>query len=384
MTTKSWDKIPLGEVLRKNEETIEIAPTDNYQQVTVRLWGKGVVPRGEVSGMELASGRRFRVSAGQFIMSRIDARHGAFGIVPEELDGAIATNDFPSFNINEKRLAPGFLGWLSRTHKFVELCRAASEGTTNRVRLQEENFLGMLVPLPKKVEQDRIVAKLDALTTKVEKIRKNRSGIEKNIEEMLRSSFDRIVKNSPTRRIGEVAPVVRRQVEVRMGEEYLELGIRSFGKGTFHKPALDYLSVGTKRIYIIEPGDLLFSNVFAWEGAIAVVQPEDAGRVGSHRFITCVPKRGVVTAEFLRFYFLTEEGLQKIGEASPGGAGRNRTLGLAKLAKIEVPAPNYEKQIWFNCLQAKCGELLTTQKETEMELNAILPSTLDKAFKGQL
>lgn len=384
MTTKSWDKIPLGEVLRKNEETIEIAPTDNYQQITVRLWGKGVVPRGKVSGMELASGRRFRVSAGQFIMSRIDARHGAFGIVPEELGGAIATNDFPSFNIDQTRLSPGFLGWLSRTHKFVELCRAASEGTTNRVRLQEERFLRMPIALPKKREQDRIVSKLDALSAKVEKIRKNKSGIEKDAEAMLRSAFEKIVKNTPTRRIGKVAPIVRRQVKVRMGEEYSELGIRSFGKGTFHKPALDYLSVGTKKIYLIEPGDLLFSNVFAWEGAIAVVQPEDTGRVGSHRFITCVPKQEVVTAEFLRFYFLTEEGLRKIGEASPGGAGRNRTLGLVKLAEIEVPIPAYEKQVWFNRLQLKVRELLIIQQEVEIELNAMLPSILEKAFNGQL
>ena len=160
MNAKSWVKVPLGEVLTKNEETVEIITTSNYQQITVRLWGKGVVPRGEIAGLELVSGRRFRVRSGQFILSRIDARHGAFGIVPEELDGAIATNDFPSFNINEERLAPGFLGWLSRAHKFVELCRAASEGTTNRVRLQEESFLRMLVPLPEKVEQDRIVTKL--------------------------------------------------------------------------------------------------------------------------------------------------------------------------------------------------------------------------------
>ncbi len=384
MNAKSWVKVPLGEVLTKNEETVEIITTSNYQQITVRLWGKGVVPRGEIAGLELVSGRRFRVRSGQFILSRIDARHGAFGIVPEELDGAIATNDFPSFNINEERLAPGFLGWLSRAHKFVELCRAASEGTTNRVRLQEESFLRMLVPLPEKVEQDRIVTKLDSLAAKIEEVRENKREILQEADAMLHSVYDRIIDGAPFRKMGEVAPVVRREVEARMGEEYPELGIRSFGKGTFHKPALDYLSVGTKRLYRIEPGDLLFSNVFAWEGAIAVAQPEDEGRFGSHRFITCVPKVDTVNVEFLQFYFMTNEGLRKIGEASPGGAGRNRTLGIAKLGEIEVPVPVFEKQVWFYHLQAKVRELLTAQQEAEIELDALLPSILDKEFKREL
>jgi hypothetical protein len=61
-----------------------------------------------------------------------------------------------------------------------------------------------------------------------------------------------------------------------MAERFRGMGnalIRSFGKGTFHKPPLSGSDVGTKRLYRIEPGDLLFSNVFAWEGAIAIAQP---------------------------------------------------------------------------------------------------------------
>lgn len=384
MKGNGWATIPLGEVLEKNEDTIEIDVASRYQQVTVRLWGKGVIPRGEVTGMELAGGRRFRVRAGHFILSRIDARHGAFGIVPDELNGAIATNDFPSFAINDQRVVPGFLKWLSRTHSFVELCRAASEGTTNRVRLKEDRFLQMQIPLPPKPEQDRLVAKLDFVAAKIEEAKDTKADIELEAEAMLHSAFARAIKDAPLRKMDDVAPLVRRQVEIRMGEEYPELGIRSFGKGTFHKPALDFLSVGTKRLYRIEPGDLLFSNVFAWEGAIAVAQPEDTGRFGSHRFITCVPQENVATSEFLRFYFLTQEGLRKIGEASPGGAGRNRTLGLSKHAAIQVPVPAYEEQVWFNRLQTKVGQMLAVQQDVETELDAMLPSVLDKAFKGDL
>lgn len=384
MSTNGWPLTPLGEVLSRNEETIAIEPTTKYQQVTIRLWGKGVVARGETTGLEIAGSNRFVVRKDQFILSRIDARNGAFGLVPDDLDGAIATNDFPSFLINGSRLCPAYLNWLSRTQWFVSQCRAASEGSTNRVRLKEARFLRIKIPLPSRQQQDRIVAKIDAVATRLEEAAHITREMTHEAAAMLRSAFARLTKAVPRWTMSEVAPLVRRPIEVRMGEEYGELGIRSFGKGTFHKPALDFLAVGSKRLYRIEPGDLLFNNVFAWEGAIAVAQPEDAGRFGSHRFITCVPKPGVATADFLCFYFLTPEGLEKIGKASPGGAGRNRTLGLEKLAGIEVPVPAYEHQLWFDRLQQKVKEMLAAQQEEVVELDAMLPSILDRAFKGEL
>ena len=165
---------------------------------------------------------------------------------------------------------------------------------------------------------------------------------------------------------------------------YPELGIRSFGKGTFHKPSLSGIEIGNKRVFFIEPGDLVFSNVFAWEGAIAVVKQDDVNRVGSHRFITCVPNPNIATPGFLCFYFLTNTGLEKIGAASPGGAGRNRTLGLEALGNIEVPVPSINDQQWFDALQAEVDTLRQLQAETEKELDAMLPSILDRAFRGEL
>jgi len=195
---------------------------------------------------------------------------------------------------------------------------------------------------------------------------------------------EQIISDTKFKRMEDVAPLVRRKVDISIDDEYPELGVRSFGKGTFHKPVLNGIDVGSKKLYKIEPQDLLFSNVFAWEGAIAVVQPEDKGRVGSHRFISCVVQEKIATPQFLCFYLLSKEGIEKIREASPGGAGRNRTLGLKKLEKIEVPIPDYAKQLWFNDLQNKVENIKRAQKENETELEALMPSILDKAFKGEL
>lgn len=379
-----WPMVPLRELLTRNENTVSLRPDRQYQEVTIRLWGRGVIPRGVVNGADIAADRRVEVSAGQFIISRIDARNGAMGIIPPELDGAIVTNDFPSFNVNRNRMIPEYLGWLCRTFGFVEMCRTASEGTTNRVRLKEDRLMQMRIPLPPLEEQRRIVARIDHLAAKIEEARHYRYQIDHETKALLRSRFSQVIAGAPRRSMGEVAPLVRRPADICDGGEYPELGIRSFGRGTFHKPALDYLEIGSKKLYRIEPGDLVFNNVFAWEGAIAVAQPEDAGRFGSHRFITCVPKEGVATADFLCFYFLTPEGLERIGEASPGGAGRNRTLGLNKLAKIEVPLPAYDQQVAFGRLMQKVRAMQLAREPAGTELDSLLPSILDRAFRGAL
>lgn len=201
---------------------------------------------------------------------------------------------------------------------------------------------------------------------------------------MLLGSFQKVTKAAPRVLMRYVAPLVRRPVNVDPEALYPELGIRSFGNGTFHKPELSGLEIGGKRIFKIEPDDLLFNNVFAWEGAIAVARSEDVGRFGSHRFITCVPKEDMATSHFLCFYFLTNEGLELIRAASPGGAGRNRTLGLEALANIPVPVPDIHAQLWFDGLQAQVYELKKLQAETAAELDALLLSVLDKALKGKL
>ncbi len=140
----------------------------------------------------------------------------------------------------------------------------------------------------------------------------------------------------PRAKLGDIAPIVRRPVEIDIDRAYPELGIRSFGKGTFHKSALAGTDVGSKRLFGIEPGDLIFSNVFAWEGAVAVAQPEDSGRFGSHRFITCAVDSKRAIASFLsRYLTATPEGLEQIRRASPGGAGRNRNLASKNLPRLK-------------------------------------------------
>ncbi len=238
----------------------------------------------------------------------------------------------------------------------------------------------MKIPLLPFEEQRRIVAKLDEVAALVGNRQQIVKVAERETRALLLKAFKRVIEGASYRPMTEIAPLVRRLVDVQPDRSYPELGVRSFGRGAFHKPALEGMEVGSKKLFRIRNGDLLFNIVFAWEGAVAVAREADDGRVGSHRFLTCLPDPGAVTNDFLRFYFLTPEGLWKLGEASPGGAGRNRTLGLKKLAAIEVPVPSIDKQRRFDRLQHQVHEIEATHKLAAQDADSLIPALLHREF----
>ena len=50
---------------------------------------------------------------------------------------------------------------------------------------------------------------------------------------------------------------------------YREIGIRSHGKGIFHKEPTIGKNLGDKRVFKVHPDCFVFNVVFAWEQAIA-------------------------------------------------------------------------------------------------------------------
>ena len=252
------------------------------------------------------------------------------------------------------------------------------QGTAN-VSLREKDLLPVKVPVPPLTEQQRIVAHLDAIEARLSRAHKLREEQEHALQAALRSAFHHLEAHAEWIAMGEVAPLVRREVTVDPEGSYPELGIRSFGRGTFHKPHVLGMET-TRRLFEIHANDLVFNNVFAWEGAVAVALPKDHGRLGSHRFITCVCEQGQALPDYLQFYFLTTDGLEKLGKASPGGAGRNRTLGIRKLAEIQVPIVPLAEQSEFKKLLDIQSKLRTEAAHSGQRTAALLPSLLDRIF----
>lgn len=278
------------------------------------------------------------------------------------------STEFHVIRAHQDFAMPAFLHWHTRADAFRRLGERNMVGSAGQKRVPTEFLRRYPVALPPLVEQKKITAILTAVDDKLDVISRQIESTQTLKQGLMQTLFSRGVgsRNAdgdwvphvrfkivlsmgmPTDwdvcRLGEIAPLIRRPVEISHEGTYPELGLRSYGKGTFHKPALLGSQVGNKRLFEIKAGDLLFSNVFAWEGAVAVAKPADDGRYGSHRYITCAVDETRADTSYLFRYLTTPVGITSLGLASPGGAGRNKTLGLSALANISLPLPPLVEQ----------------------------------------
>ncbi|MEH2360797.1 restriction endonuclease subunit S [Nostoc sp.] len=154
-----YKSVKVSEFLHRVKDPVQLQPEQEYSLVTIKVHHKGVVLRNKTKG-KLIGSKMYRISKGQFILSGIDARNGAFGIVPDELDGAIVTNDFWYFDIDETKVKRDFFYWLTNTPIFLNACIKSSQGVTQRIRLQTKLFFDFEFRFPPLEEQENFLKRI--------------------------------------------------------------------------------------------------------------------------------------------------------------------------------------------------------------------------------
>lgn len=151
-------------------------------------------------------------------------------------------------------------------------------------------------------------------------------------------------------------------VNVEENKLYYQIGIRSHSKGIFHKEAETGKQIGNKRIFWIEPNCLILNIVFAWEQAVAKTSEKEVGMVASHRF----PMYKVLnnSLDYIVDFFKTEKGKQLLQMASPGGAGRNKTLNQDFFLNSKIYLPSLNEQLKTSNLI----ELIEDRIETQIKI----------------
>lgn len=171
----------IGEFLKRNKTAITVQDDIKYKRVTIRVRNGGISLRDEVLGNNIGTKNQFMISKGQFLLSKIDARNGAFGVVPEELDGSIITGNFWTFDVDYGIINPHYLALLATTNAFVGFCAQASNGTTNRHYLQESLFLNIKVPVPSLEEQNKLVEEYNKRILTADRLEKEGQIIDRDI-----------------------------------------------------------------------------------------------------------------------------------------------------------------------------------------------------------
>lgn len=142
----------------------------------------------------------------------------------------------------------------------------------------------------------------------------------------------------------QILDPVSNPVEVLESKDYYQIGVRSHGKGIFHKESVTGKELGNKRVFWVVPHSIIFNIVFAWEGALAITSDEEDGKIASHRFPMYQSKGNQTSINYLKYYLGTKRGTALLKLASPGGAGRNKTLGKENFYNTKVPLSSLPEQ----------------------------------------
>lgn len=185
--------------------------------------------------------------------------------------------------------------------------------------------------------------------------------------------------------LGSVLKLERIPLEINSDTEYVQIGIRSFGRGVFHRLPVKGEELSKLRYFELRPDRLIVSNIMAWEGAIAVSSNEEKGCIASSRFLSYAPT-GDIDLSYINYFFQSEMGRSLIRGTSTGTVLRNQTLSIKDFEAIEVvlPALN-EQQHVAACLDASFSTLARIEalRERERQTVAAMAESLLARVSGE-
>jgi type I restriction enzyme S subunit len=163
-----WKNIKINKLMV--ESRIAGSTGLDAKKITVKIYCKGVFPKEEKRfGSE--NTKYYKRSSGQFIYSKLDFLNGAFGIVPEELDGYETTLDLPCFDFY-KNVSPKFIFYFVGREEFYSRFKNQAIGGRKARRVSTDEFLNTEIRIPSLPEQEKIASVLSAADAEISNLEK--------------------------------------------------------------------------------------------------------------------------------------------------------------------------------------------------------------------
>jgi type I restriction enzyme S subunit len=167
------------------------------------------------------------------------------------------------------------------------------------------------------------------------------------------------------KKLGDLLIYTPREVDKPL-TPFLALGLRSHGKGVFHKIDFDPKAIAMDKLYVVKENDLVINITFAWEQAVAIASKKDEGGLVSHRFPTYTFNLKSAVFLYFKFFILGSKFKSMLDLISPGGAGRNRVMSKKDFLKLEIKIPTIEEQTAIaNILQCADKEIQLLKKNLQ-------------------
>jgi type I restriction enzyme S subunit len=396
--SNNWPTVKLGEILTPATRAETPMPGTAYRQIGVKLWGEGAYERETMDGAQTKYAQLFRTEAGDIIVNKIWARNGSVAVVPSSLAGCYGSGEFPMFAPRPDRLSSEWMHWLTKTRNFWAQCDEKSRGTSGKNRIRPDQFLRVEIPLPQLSEQQRIVAKIEELSAKIKEARVLRKQASEEAEAVVAR---------------EIADLFSRGKEKGWSERPLGDYVIDDCYGTSEKTTDDVsgtavLRMGNIQNGRLEPRDLKYlhlsdkdrSKLLLNKGDILVNRTNSAELVGKCAVFS-LDGEFAFASYIIRLRFDTSRAEPRLVAAyinSPAGRAymfseRKQMTGQANvnattLKALPIALPDLEQQkhimSYLDHLNAQVDVLRQEQSATAVALDALMPSILDKAFRGEL
>lgn len=387
----AWSEVPIGCVARRVNRAEVPQPGKSYRQLGVRLWGEGAYEREAVDGAATRYKTLNRTNTGDIVVNKIWARSGSVSVVQDELDGSYVSSEFPLYEPESAKLLPRWFFWITKTRWFWERCDEKARGTSGKNRIRPSQFEAIGIPLPPLQEQRRIVAKIERLAAKIEEARGLRENTLGMTDAMMVSERARVMEDCLRKSavpITNVADLQRGRFSHRPRNDPRFFGGRH--------PWIQIGEIESAQKYIrtwsetLNDEGLAVSRMFP-AGTLLISIAATIGAVGILSFDCCIPDSIVavtphdgISTEFVYHYLVYLR--THLEELAPQSAQKN--INLRILSDLPFPSPGIPKQHevigCLNKVEQRADQLKQRQMGVSPEIDALLPSVLGKAFRGEL
>jgi type I restriction enzyme S subunit len=168
-TPNGWKRFMFGDLFEVVERPVVLNDEAEYQLVNAKRSRGGIAPRDRLRGRDIKVKSQYRIETNDFLVSRRQIIHGACGVVPKELAGAVVSNEYavlcpkPSLSIE-------YLRHLSATSYFQRTCFHSSVGVdVEKMIFKLDQWFRYFVPIPPLAEQRKIASILSSVDDTIEK-----------------------------------------------------------------------------------------------------------------------------------------------------------------------------------------------------------------------
>lgn len=395
-----WPRISLGDLISLERRPVKVVADGQYPEIGIYCFGKGIFHKQPRSGLEVGDKDLFLIREGDLILQVTFAWEGAIALCSRAEDGLYGSTRYPTFRVNEPRAYPPFLARYLCARDGLEQVNRICPGSAGRNRvLSMKRIPEITIPLPPLPEQRRIVARIEELAAKIEEARGLRE-IANRETDALEVSVRSSCCPSPAGQSMTVAELIKPD-SLRNGKSITTCetpsSIRCLTLSGVRRGDIDTrlskpvpIDEAEARPFLIRPGEVFIvrgngSKSLCGQAALA---HETVGMVMFPDLLIRVPlPRDRILPEFFVAVWNSAMIRSAVEEKAKTTSGIWK-INQGHIESIALPVPPVPEQqrivAKLDALQSKVDALKRLQSETAAELDALLPSILDKAFKGEL